>query len=123
MQRKIHDLAATIFTKLTGQKPSRQYMTALIVLTALILLGTFFYAWQEGWSVVDSFYFTVITITTVGYGDLYPTTAASKLFTVFLILSGVGLGFYVVTSFAEKFSKGRNRLTDRIEKLFGMRDN
>lgn len=119
MQRKLHDLAAMIFTKLTGQKPSRQYMSALIIVTLLTIVGTLFYTWSEGWSVIDSFYFTVITITTVGYGDLSPTNDASKLFTVFLVLTGVGLGFYVVTSFAEKFSKGRNKLTERIDALFG----
>ncbi|CAN5863566.1 hypothetical protein BH23ACT4_BH23ACT4_07370 [soil metagenome] len=44
----------------------------------------------EGWSWVDSFYFTVVTLTTVGYGDLAPSGDISKLFTVFLIVAGVG---------------------------------
>jgi len=45
----------------------------------------------EGWSWIDSFYFTVITLTTVGYGDLAPERALSKMFTVIIILMGIGL--------------------------------
>ena len=53
--------------------------------------GTTFYALVEGWSVVDALYFSVLTLTTVGFGDLVPTTVASKLFTVGYVLFGVGL--------------------------------
>lgn len=53
-------------------------------------LGTVFYKLVEGWSWIDSFYFTVVTLTTVGYGDLSPSRGVSKLFTVLFILVGVG---------------------------------
>ena len=53
--------------------------------------GTVFYWRVEGWSLLDSFYFSSITLTTVGYGDLAPTTAAGKLFTVFYVFAGVGI--------------------------------
>jgi len=71
-------------------------MIELIIITALILtVGTSFYHFEEGWSVLDSLYFSVTTLTTVGYGDLTPTTGVSKFFTVIYILAGVGmlLGF------------------------------
>ena len=56
----------------------------LAAITALALVsGTLFYWQVEGWSVLDSIYFSVITLTTVGYGDLAPTTAAGKVFTIF----------------------------------------
>ncbi|REK21653.1 MAG: two pore domain potassium channel family protein [Actinobacteria bacterium] len=64
--------------------------TALIAVSGVFATGTVFYRIVEGWSWVDSFYFTVVTLTTVGYGDLAPTSAPSKLFTAFLILTGVG---------------------------------
>lgn len=64
--------------------------TALIAVSGVFATGTVFYRIVEGWSWVDSFYFTVVTLTTVGYGDLAPTGAVSKLFTAFLILTGVG---------------------------------
>jgi voltage-gated potassium channel len=62
----------------------------LLSLIGLFATGTVFYRLIEGWPWIDAFYFTAVTLTTVGYGDLAPTTTASKLFTVLLILSGVG---------------------------------
>ena len=64
----------------------------IIFLTAgLILGGAIFYRQIEGFSWLDSFYFTVITLATVGYGDLYPVTAAGKVFTIFYVLLGIGI--------------------------------
>jgi hypothetical protein len=57
----------------------------------VILLGTLFYWRQEGWSLLDAFYFSVITLATVGYGDFAPRTALGKLFTTGYVLVGVGL--------------------------------
>lgn len=54
-------------------------------------LGTWFYARVEGWGVLDSLYFSVITLTTVGYGDFSPQTTAGKIFTIVYILVGLGL--------------------------------
>jgi len=45
----------------------------------------------EGWSPIDALYFSVVTLATVGFGDLHPTTDAAKLFTVIYILSGLGI--------------------------------
>lgn len=58
---------------------------------AILVLGTWFYAKYEGWRALDAFYFTIITLTTVGYGDFAPKTDAGKLFTVFYIFVGLGL--------------------------------
>jgi len=55
----------------------------------VILIGTGLYHWLEGWSWVDSFYFVIITLTTIGYGDLTPTTSLTKLITVFYGLNGI----------------------------------
>jgi voltage-gated potassium channel len=63
---------------------------ALLAVLGLFVVGTVFYRIVEGWSWIDSFYFTVVTLTTVGYGDLAPTKVISKIFTVVLILGGVG---------------------------------
>lgn len=63
----------------------------LYLVSIIIGCGTVFYRTVEGWSWLDSFYFTVITLTTVGYGDLAPQRALSKLFTVLIILIGIGL--------------------------------
>ena len=64
---------------------------ALSALLLLIGIGTFAYHRLEHWTWIQSLYFTVATLTTVGYGDLHPTTDASRLFTVCFILAGVGI--------------------------------
>jgi len=59
--------------------------------TVAIASGTIFYWRFEDWSLVDSLYFSVITLTTVGYGDLAPTTNGTKVFTIFYVLTGLGI--------------------------------
>ncbi|MBK9559200.1 MAG: two pore domain potassium channel family protein [Candidatus Microthrix sp.] len=56
-----------------------------------LLTGTVVYHLLEDWSWVDSLYFSVVTLATVGYGDLAPTTDLSKLFTVVYLVSGMSL--------------------------------
>ena len=58
---------------------------------ALLVVGTVMYRLLEGWSWVDAFYFSAIAVTTVGFGDLVPTTNASKLFTVLYVFTGIAI--------------------------------
>ena len=62
--------------------------------------GTFFYRSVEGWSWIDSLYFSVTTVSTVGIGDLAPQTDFGKLFTVAYIFVGVGVFVVLFTQFA-----------------------
>ncbi len=62
-----------------------------VIALGLLTLGTIMYRILEDWSWVDSLYFSTVAVTTVGFGDLAPSTDASKLFTVFYILSGVSV--------------------------------
>ena len=55
----------------------------------VLLVGTLAYHWLEGWSYLDALYFCVITLATVGYGDLTPTTPIAKAFTIFYVINGV----------------------------------
>lgn len=73
----------------------------LYSVAAIIGTGTVFYRAAEGWAWTDSLYFTVITLTTVGYGDLSPTGPGSKLFTVVFLLVGIGL----LLSFIERIAR------------------
>ena len=71
----------------------REHASKLLALSAvvLILAGTISYRLLEDWSWVDSLYFSVIAVTTVGFGDLTPSTDSSKLFTVFYVLTGIAI--------------------------------
>ena len=75
---------------------------SLLALTAsLLLVGTVVFNRVEGWSYLDSFYFSSIALTTVGFGDFAPHTAAGKLLTVFYIFCGIGLLVALLSRFAE----------------------
>ena len=63
------------------------------LLAAAILFGTLGFMFVEGWSAFDSFYMTMITLTTVGYGEVHPLSFHGRLFNTFLMLVGVTTGF------------------------------
>ena len=57
----------------------------------LVAVASLFYRVVEGWTWIDAVYFSVMTIATVGFGDLAPRTDAGKLFTVVYVILGLGL--------------------------------
>lgn len=63
----------------------------LILLIAILGIGTIFYSSIENWSLLDSLYFSVITLTTVGFGDFFPKTDIGKMFTIGYVLVGIFL--------------------------------
>jgi hypothetical protein len=71
---------------------------AFLIVVVLLAIGTFFYANVEGWSYIDSFYFSTITLTTIGFGDLSPTTPGAKIFTSIYALLGIGIMLYILSS-------------------------
>jgi voltage-gated potassium channel Kch len=56
-----------------------------------LLVGTLAFHFLEGWSMLDSLYFSVITLATVGYGDLVPTTPIAKIFTMLYVINGISI--------------------------------
>jgi voltage-gated potassium channel len=56
-----------------------------------LLVGTIVFHYLEGWSLLDSLYFSVITLATVGYGDLTPTTPIAKIFTIVYVINGLSI--------------------------------
>ena len=67
-------------------------------LVLILALGTVVYHYVEGWSWVDAFYFSAVAGSTVGFGDLAPTTNGSKLFTVLYIFSAMA----IITTFLDQ---------------------
>lgn len=99
---------------------------ASIPILILVVVGTLVYSKLEGWSLLDSLYATIITMTTVGYGDLSPQSAAGRIFAIFFALSAIGIASYAVSTFAaviienqlaRQRRKVRERRMKRIEAL------
>lgn len=68
------------------------------VILILLTIGTIYLHSNESWSYVDSFYFSTITLTTVGYGDLAPTKDSTKIFVSIYAIFGIGIMLYVLGS-------------------------
>jgi voltage-gated potassium channel len=85
---KVHPIRKLFLLDVFTDRESRPaFMWALL----LLLLGTFIFHWLEGWSYLDSLYFCVISLATVGYGDLTPTTPLAKIITIIYVINGIGI--------------------------------
>ncbi len=102
----------------------KKLIIGVSISTAILMFGISGYMIIEGWRFIDAFYMTVITLTTVGFGEIHELGYAGKVFTVVLIFIGVGVILYiisVVTQFVvegrirEVF--GRHKLEKKIQRL------
>ena len=84
----------------------RKYILFIAPLLLILLAGPAGYMLFEKTSFLDGLYLTVITITTVGYGDIAPVNPGGRLFTVLLIFSGVGYVMYLFSQIAEAMVEG-----------------
>ncbi len=83
----------------------------LVVMT--LATGTVFYSLAEGWSLLDAFYFSVITLTTVGSSDFTPASAFGKIFTAFYIFVGVAIILTFIDTMGEISLRRRGIRRDR----------
>ena len=105
---------------------NRRFVWALGTLVGVFVAGTVGYMLIEGWSLFDSLYMTTITVGTVGFGEVHPLSHSGRLFTMGLIIAGVGaLGFafgqlveFVFEGRIQEILEGR-RMGRRIEDLSG----
>ncbi|MEY8830771.1 potassium channel family protein [Sedimentitalea sp. XS_ASV28] len=74
--------------------------TVIATLIAIVISATIFFRHVEGWSWLDSYFFTVVTISTVGYGSLVPVTAIGKIGATILIFFGLGVFAVAIQQFA-----------------------
>ncbi len=88
----------------------------LAILIGVLAVGTFGFALTEGLSLLDALYFTIVTVGTVGYGDIHPFTPAGKALAVAVIVLGVGTFLGAVASIAETVLNRREK-QERLEKL------
>ncbi|MBI4850637.1 MAG: NAD-binding protein [Acidobacteria bacterium] len=102
----------------------KRLITAIILVVVIIFIGVMGYHLIEGWSFFDSLYMTVITLATIGYGETHPLTTKGRVFTIFLIFSGIGIlgyGLSVIATFVIEGELagliGKRRMQKDIEKL------
>lgn len=105
-------------------KPLKEAGRILTVLGAIFLIGVLGYHIIEGWPFFDALYMTVITLATVGYGETHPLSTAGRVFTISLILGGMGIILYGVTEVTSFIVEGemsgilrRRRMNRMIKKL------
>ena len=92
----------SFFRDLDDVFSDRKTRLLLIWVGILLLVGTTFYHFVEGWSAVDSFYLSVVTLTTVGYGNFSPATTSGKLFTTVFIFLGISIMVVFANTLARK---------------------
>lgn len=96
----------------------------IALLVFILCTGIVGYHLIEGWPWFDALYMTVITLATVGYGEIHTLSYAGRVFTIFLIFGGMGILLYGVTEMTAFVVEGemtgylrRRRMKQRIEKL------
>ena len=104
-----------------------QLARSLLALAVLVGIAIAWYMVLEGWSLLDAAYMTVITFTTVGYEEVRPLSTTGRVFTMFLMVAGVGVMLYILTSavhliVSQELLRSlvrRRRMRRRMEKLNG----
>jgi voltage-gated potassium channel len=104
----------------------RNLLLAIAAIVALTAVGTVGYMAIEHMSVLDALYMTVITISTVGYEEVKPLGTGGRIFTMAMIVTGVGTAFYVFATITQfvvegqlREAVGRVAMKHKIEKLEG----
>ena len=93
-----------------------------LLVVLIIAIGTIGYMWLSNYNFVDALYMTVITVTTVGFGELQPFSPEEKVFTIFLILTSITIFGYAVSAFSEYLVSGKlfeHFKHRRVEKQIG----
>ncbi|MBU1398166.1 MAG: potassium channel family protein, partial [Proteobacteria bacterium] len=102
---------------------STKHLILSLLLTLFIgIAGTTGYMMIEGWDLLDSMYMTIITLATVGYGEVHSVSRAGRIFTMLLIFFGVGFCLYVAGAMVQFMIEGRIRAIlgrRRLDKQIG----
>lgn len=93
-------------------------ITLVVTLAMIVIGGTAFFRWAEGWSWLDSYFFTVVTLSTVGYGSLVPATALGKIGTTVFIFLGLGVFAFAVQQFGMFAMRKREEHTEWLVARF-----
>jgi voltage-gated potassium channel len=105
-------------------RAQKKLLLPILIIFAVLFSGIFGYMAIEGWNFLDSIYMTIITLSTVGYGEVRTIGPAGRIFTILLILFGVSIIAYIVGLIAETLVEseirsifGRKKLGKKIRSL------
>ena len=103
---------------------ARNALQIIFLLLCILIAGTLGYHFIEDWSLFDSLYMTVITLATVGYGETHPLHVPGRVFTIFLILGGMGIILYGISELTQFIVQGgiagilrRRKMERNIKKI------
>jgi voltage-gated potassium channel len=104
--------------------PFRRLLPATIILTSVVVIGIVGYKFIEKWNFLDSIYMVITTLFTVGFQEVRPLSSAGKIFTMFIIVGGVGSAIYAAGQAMEIIVEGemtgyrkRKRMDKRISEM------
>jgi voltage-gated potassium channel len=111
---------------LEGQYLKNQFLKIALMLVFVVLFGVIGYWGIEGWNLMDSLFMTVITLTTVGFGEVHKLDTRGEIFTIVLILFGLAVAGYSARVFGQMIIEGQLRrflgrkiMQKNIQKLAG----
>ncbi len=108
MKKVRQKISFTISNKHQGMGHSRTFIS-LGLLICVIFFGTFGYCYLEDMEIFESFYMTLITISTVGFGEVKPLSPGGRILTIFIIISGISLLTYTLSQIVTVFVEGELR--------------
>ena len=88
------------------RKQQTSLFLGVVLLVLWTLVGTIGFTFIEGWSLFDSFYMTILTVSTVGYGEVHPLSGPGRIFTSLIIVLGVGTAIYTFTRLGQVVLEG-----------------
>ncbi len=104
--------------------PARRLLWSIGAFIGIVAIGVIGYMAIEGWSFLDAIYMTITTITTVGFKEVHPLSQAGRIFSIFIIIGGVGGALYILTNIMGYIlegqfgiTMGRRRMKTKIAKL------
>jgi len=104
----------------------KRFLLIVASLSATLLIGTVGFMWVEGWTLFDSLYMSLITLTTVGYGEVHPLSFKGRVFASFLMLVGVTTVFVSIAVIGETLLRlemtdyfGRRRRDRMLKNISG----
>ena len=110
-------LLIAIFQRIRELRLRLNFGVVLWSIASMVVIGTVAYSVIEGWFWLDALYATIITITTIGYGDFAPQTTLGRVFAIFFSLGAIGISGYALSTFAAYIIDNQaSRIEQRLRK-------